>query len=130
MSGKLNRPEDDLQRAVLQYLALAVSKHYIVIAVPNGGKRSMLEAKIMKGLGVRAGAADILISGCGFSGWLELKAPNGRLSPAQKEFRDECLEKRIPWMEVRDVRDAEHFVAEHDLRFRRYEFNDRALRPL
>ena len=122
MGGKLNHPEDDLQRAVLQYLALAVSKHYIVVAIPNGGKRNMLEAKIMKGLGVRAGTPDIHISGCGFSGWLELKAEGGRLSPAQKEFRDECLEKNIPWKEVRDVRDAEEFVTVHQLRRRRRDF--------
>ena len=35
--------------------------HYIIAAIPNGGQRSALEAKIMKGEGVLAGFSDLII---------------------------------------------------------------------
>ena len=50
---------------------------------PNGGKRSKIEASIFKGLGVKAGIPDVLIFYRAQIFGLELKAGNGRVSPAQ-----------------------------------------------
>ena len=100
----------------MEYLHLAIGKWYVVLHIPNGGKRNRVEAAILKGLGVRAGASDILISGAGFSGFIEVKDPEGgKLRKSQEEFRDECLSKGIPWAEARNVDDAVAFVKKHEL---------------
>ena len=80
--------------------------------VPNGGKRSRIEASIMKAEGVRAGMPDYHLPAArgGFIGlWIELKAPGGRLTPAQRE-RMEALrdaghrcEVAYGWEEGRDI---------------------------
>lgn len=52
----MKRPEDALQRAVCDLLTIYERQgHLRFFAVPNGGKRSKIEAAIMKGMGVRAG---------------------------------------------------------------------------
>lgn len=57
----MRHPEDDLQRAVVQYLDVALPADAVAYAVPNGGKRSRTEAARLKGLGVRAGVPDLAI---------------------------------------------------------------------
>jgi hypothetical protein len=83
--------EFDLQRAVCQFLMLAVpSSEMTWRAVPNGEYRSKRTAGKLKAAGVRAGVADFH---CTLRGgrtlWIELKTRDGRLSPAQKDFRRE-----------------------------------------
>ena len=55
---KRRHPEDDLQRAVAQLLD---SLGWLWWHTPNGGRRSKIEAKRLKGLGVKPGVPDILI---------------------------------------------------------------------
>jgi hypothetical protein len=55
---------------------------------PNGGARRKTEAAILKGLGVRAGVADICILHAGQFYALELKAPGRCSTEAQIAFRD------------------------------------------
>lgn len=57
-----------------------------VFAVPNGGRRSKIEASIMKGEGVRPGVPDLILPvarGGAHGFFLEMKAGDGRLSPQQ-----------------------------------------------
>lgn len=107
------RPEQELQIAAIEYLRMALPDA-ITIHCPNGGKRSVVEAKIMKAAGVLAGASDILIcwgfrEECRGPGtlWIELKAGKGQLSKAQEAFRDDCRAKRIHWAEARSLEDVE-----------------------
>lgn len=51
--------------------------------VPNGGKRKPIEASILKGLGVKAGVPDIIAIRGGHAYALELKADEGKVTPAQ-----------------------------------------------
>lgn len=81
-----SRPEDEIQRAVVQHLRQRGAPGLVFIHVPNGGRRKPVEAAIFKGLGVRAGASDILAWRGGKSFALELKAPGGRPTEAQLEF--------------------------------------------
>jgi hypothetical protein len=53
---------------------------------PNGGKRPPVEAAIMKGLGVRAGVADLILVHRGRPFALELKADDGRPTVEQMTF--------------------------------------------
>jgi len=73
----LNRPEQALQRAVVEYLAILERQGRLMFyAIPNGGKRSRVEAAIFKGQGVRAGMPDIgLVLPGGKAAFIELKSP-------------------------------------------------------
>ena len=55
----------------------------------NGGRRGKLEACLLKGMAVRPGAPDLVLLApvAGKAGLaLEVKSPDGRVSPAQKEM--------------------------------------------
>jgi hypothetical protein len=79
----MKRPEQSIHRAVFQHLAARPQLNVFGFHVPNGGYRSPVEAKVLAGLGVVAGIPDLLIIKDGHVHCLELKAPGGRLSPAQ-----------------------------------------------
>lgn len=106
----MKRPEQALQRAVVDYLRLALPSH-IVIHVPNGGGRSHIEAAILKGIGVRAGVADLLIMGDGRVWHLELKRPGGRQSPAQVGYQAECVAKGLPYAVASSLEEVEAALA-------------------
>ena len=59
----------------------------VAIHPANGGYRKPVEAKIMPGLGVTAGAPDILLWHGGRSFALEIKAEGGRVSDVQSDMR-------------------------------------------
>lgn len=95
---RMKREEDALQRQQVQYLRILEAQgRLLFFAVPNGGKRSKIEAAIMKGLGVRAGVPDMVIMwnrthdnsviNPGRIGFIENKRQNGgRLSPDQAQW--------------------------------------------
>lgn len=80
------RPEDAIQRAVVQHLRARGARDLVFWHTPNGGKRRRVEAAIFKGLGVRAGVADIVALHRGRFYALELKAPGGRPTESQIQF--------------------------------------------
>jgi len=80
------RPEQRLQKHVLQHLRQRGVPHLVFIHVPNGGKRKPIEAAILKGQGVRKGASDLLLWHGGSSFALELKAEGGKPTAEQVEF--------------------------------------------
>jgi hypothetical protein len=82
------RHEQEIQRSVVQHLRRRGARGAVWWHVPNGGARRKTEAAILKGLGVRAGVADICVVHGGKFFALELKAPSGRSTPAQMAFRD------------------------------------------
>lgn len=76
----------------LQYSNLATC----LFAVPNGGARNAREAAIMKGEGVTAGVADLLllVARRGFHGMcIEMKTEVGKQSPSQKAWQKD-IEKQ------------------------------------
>lgn len=95
--AKINRPEDAQQRALFQWATLIQTIHGplrdFMFAIPNGGKRSKVEAAIMKALGVTAGVSDVFVMlpalyhgrHCGGM-FIELKAGFRPLSDAQEAF--------------------------------------------
>lgn len=66
-------------------------KDYL-IAIPNGGNRSITEAIRLRKEGVKAGVSDLFLAlpwdngefYCGL--WIEVKSKNGKLSKAQREW--------------------------------------------
>ena len=79
-----------MQRAVIVYARLLENQGKLfVFHVPGGGWRSAIEAAIFKGLGVRAGVADLgFVLPGGVIKWIELKAGRLKLSPKQVEFAE------------------------------------------
>jgi hypothetical protein len=79
-------PEDEIQRTVCQHLRQRAAPGSVWWHTPNGGKRPPVKAAIMKGLGVRAGVADLIFihRGCPFA--LELKSDGGRPTDNQIAF--------------------------------------------
>ena len=81
-----SRTEQQVHRAVLQHLRQRGVPGVVYLHVPNGGYRHRTEAAILSGLGVRAGAADLLLWNDARAFALELKSPGGRATEAQIEF--------------------------------------------
>ena len=80
------QPEAAIQRAVFQHIRHRGAGGLVAFHVPNGGARRPVEGAILKGLGVVAGAADVILLHRGRAFALELKATGGRPTPAQMEF--------------------------------------------
>jgi hypothetical protein len=60
--GALMRPEEQLQRSVVDLLSVYQNRGLLAFAhVPNGGRRSKAEAGAFKAMGVRAGVPDLLV---------------------------------------------------------------------
>jgi hypothetical protein len=103
----MNRPEQTLQRQVVAFLN-ATAPNCIFYHVPNGGGRSRVEAAILKGLGVRAGVPDLaFVLADGRAAFIELKADNGRQSPAQALFQMECERMGVPYAVCRSLAEVQ-----------------------
>jgi hypothetical protein len=83
--------EDDLQRAVVNFLDWALPADGTVMAILNGGKRSKIEAARLVGLGVRKGAPDLLIVYRGTPIFIELKALHGVVRRDQREMHEKLM---------------------------------------
>lgn len=79
------RQEQKIHRAVVQHLAARSMPGVFYFHPANGGKRNLIEAKIFKSLGVRAGVPDLILFYRAQIFGLELKAANGRLTPLQRQ---------------------------------------------
>jgi hypothetical protein len=59
--------------------------------LPSGEKRDVVTGARLKRAGLRRGLPDFMfLSALGDTAWLELKRPDGRLSPEQAAFLDFC----------------------------------------
>lgn len=84
--------EDEIQRDCVfwfrQKYSRKDSKPFAVIfAVPNGGARSGLTAKILQSTGVLAGVTDLIMLHNSKVYFIELKTSTGTLSKSQKRFK-------------------------------------------
>ena len=95
----MKNEESKIQQACIKWFDLQYPEYsQILFAIPNGGKRSVITASIMKKEGVRRGVLDIFfakekirtLSGviCNeyYGLFIEIKTKEGKLSKEQKEF--------------------------------------------
>jgi hypothetical protein len=82
------QPETQIQRAVFAHLAARSLPNVFAFHPANGGWRSKIEAAVLKGLGVIPGVPDLIAIKDGRTFALELKAPGGRLTPAQRHAHE------------------------------------------
>jgi hypothetical protein len=91
-----NYPENALQRAAVKLLVLrsncagGTEWAFTFWATPNARAGNPKLGAQLRQLGVRAGVPDlVLVFNTGIVGFIELKAPGGRKSPAQESFERE-----------------------------------------
>jgi hypothetical protein len=89
MRRRYARPEDQIQRAVVQHYRARGAPGVFMFAVPNGGYRKPIEAAIMIGTGTVAGIPDTIWIREGQMFGLEIKADGGKPSPKQIETLEE-----------------------------------------
>jgi hypothetical protein len=110
-------PEADLQRAVVTALRFALPKgaiiHHCANEVTEAGPRGAKRQAILTGMGIHPGFADLMILCEGRVLFLELKSVKGRLSPAQKAFRDAMTAQGFGWALARSLDDALGALADH-----------------
>jgi hypothetical protein len=84
----LNRPEEQLHRAVVQLLGIYEARGLLAYChVPNGERRDPVTGARLKAMGVRAGVPDLLLWSYGSHFQIELKAGQRRPSAAQDLWR-------------------------------------------
>jgi len=103
--------EDAIQEAIVQLLRLAADRRTIYLAIPNGIPASpRIGARFVKH-GLLAGAPDLLIiTPDGRTNFLEVKAPDGRQSDAQKDFQARCAIVGVHYRVVRSISEAEEVL--------------------
>lgn len=84
----MKRPEDHIQAQIVKWWQETYpARRADLFHVPNEAKRTPQEAGRMAALGLMPGVPDLLVH-VGFNHFvpIEVKAPNGRLSEAQKNL--------------------------------------------
>lgn len=102
----MNRPEENIHRQVVQYLAWVKPKA-LYFHCPNGEARSKAAAGRLKAMGTLPGVPDLLfICDGGTIKFIELKAEGKYLSPAQKAFRETVSGMGASYAVCRSVEDV------------------------
>ncbi len=96
-----SRSEDVIQRACVAWFERThpgVQGRLKVHHSPNGGARDIREGVKFKRMGVRAGFPDLIVFlPRGRIGFIEMKSADGKLSPAQKDYRDFLIAAGHRW---------------------------------
>ncbi len=80
----MNRPEQDLQIAVVAHIRARSEPGVFFYHCPNEAKRGWVNAAKLRSMGMTAGIPDLYFLKAGRSYYLELKAPRGVLTPSQR----------------------------------------------
>lgn len=102
---KRGRIEEYLQGACVTYMNMQYP-NILCIHIPNGGLRDKHTGKILKTIGVVAGAPDLFIfkPNRDYHGLaVELKTKGGKMTPKQKAFKDKLENSGYKYKLVRNV---------------------------
>lgn len=115
---RMRDAEGPIHRSVTQYLRRSLPTGWIVSHVANK-PRSAKQGAREKAMGALAGWPDLQILGPGPGGpscwFMEIKAPGGRLSDAQREVSDRLVDAGFPVRVIRSVEDARKAVSDWGL---------------
>lgn len=115
-------PEADLQRQIVLALRLALPPgaivHHSAHEVRSGGPAGRRRQAIAVGMGVHAGFPDLVVIAQRRVVFLEVKAPRGRLDPAQEAFREAVRAQGFGYAVVRSIDEALAALATHGFRTR------------
>lgn len=113
------RPEDAIQRAIVQYLQLKLPGAVISHARNEGnrgGKKGAVDGRRGKLMGVKAGFPDLVVFWQGDVFFLEVKAPGGYMNEAQRRTRDELEAQGFKVYLVRSIDDTAEALADWEAR--------------
>ena len=103
----MEHPEQKLQEKLRKFLASRLKPEIVWMASANGGYRDPHTAISLKSMGVLPGAPDLCF--CldnGRTGWIELKAPGGKLSPQQKGVAARLIRLNHFWGCAHSIKEA------------------------
>ena len=104
---KRKTPEQDLQKAVAQYLDMVLSPEIVWTAINPVPAKSKAVAGLCKAMGLKAGILDLAFWWDGKSALIELKAMTGTWSPAQKDMIGRLRAARIPTRTCRSLMEVD-----------------------
>lgn len=109
---KRNRPEDEIQKAVVMWLAIQENLGKLTyFAIPNN-PRSVVDGARLKQMGLRAGTPDLcILAKDHIPLFIELKAPNGRVSIDQQIAFGRLKDQRAMVVVCRSLDDVRMIVA-------------------
>ncbi len=96
-------PEAAIQRAIIDRLRFC---NVLCVAVPNEGKRTATAGRRLKSAGMRPGFPDLICMQSGQVAFLEVKAPKGVVSEAQRTMHLLLVNQRMRVAVVRSQDDA------------------------
>lgn len=99
-------PEAGLQSFVRQLLDFNAAPGVMFLSIPNEGRRAPRTGAHLKRMGMKPGAADMLLVIQGDAHFLELKVGRNKQSPAQLAFEAECFFFGIPYAVCRTPEEA------------------------
>jgi hypothetical protein len=88
----------------------------LLLAIPNGGKRSKATAGKLKAEGVLAGVADLFLAMArkGSHGlWIEMKTPKGYQTPEQRAFQQRVTAEGYAYVVARSLEQFQTIVNEY-----------------
>jgi len=105
----MSTPELDPQRAAVKYLSLMENLGELTYwHTPNSERRDKITGAKLKGMGTRPGMPDMTLLFPGArTAFIELKSGAGRLSEAQKRFRNQAEAFGFPYLEAADLNQVE-----------------------
>lgn len=101
--------EEQLHRACVEWAEWKSREHPelgLLFHVPNGGSRHRVEAKKLKGMGVKPGVPDLCLPvrrGLYGGAWFELKSETGRVRPNQRWWLEQLREQGFHVSVVRSI---------------------------
>jgi len=81
----------------------SIKNESLIFAVPNGGTRNILEAKLLKSTGVMPGVSDLILMVKNKIYFIELKAEKGIQSDLQKKFENKITNLGFEYLIFRSV---------------------------
>lgn len=113
----MQHEESKLQRSVVKYLRLELRMcGGLIFAVPNGGKRSKVEARIQVSEGTLHGVSDLIILlPNARTVFVEMKTQKGKQSDYQKEFEDSVKKLGFEYEIWRSIDDSIKWVQQAKL---------------
>ena len=107
--------ESQLQINLVKWFRLKYPEH-VMYAIPNGGKRSVITAAIMKAEGVLPGVADLFLMqpNKDYHGlYIEVKTEKGKQSPYQKEFERKAKQKGYDYQVCRNFDEFQEIITKY-----------------
>jgi hypothetical protein len=112
------RDEDQIQKAICQFLDKALPSDSYYFAVPNGSvlagnpKQRGMQMNKLKATGLKLGCPDLFIIIRGIIFAVEVKTDTGKLSDNQRTACDQIVAAGALWAVARSVEDVERILTD------------------